>query len=331
MSSHQNDKNKKADTFYDHGKLDYLVVNNKCRLLDGRRTEGYIEEIFIEKACFRWRISNYEDKGKFWDVDLEDIVNYQFEKHSKLASSKQLSDYNKKINEYNKEMNINIVEKQKQESLEEIKQIADEIKIWLLNQVDSIKDIQIDLTSNEANKNLTELIKTYMKLIDCEELESNTVNQLLLNPNSGEWFKGNLICMAEMGLTNYQGKIIRDKTTFKGIGKKELRKKYILHRLAFIRAVFDLNNMTSLVLYRGMSSEKAWKNKKRSILHMTLKKEVAEEFASLKSSSKYINSYIVKMTIPVESVFITFIETDILNERYRENEVLIIVEDEYWL
>ncbi len=37
------------------------------------------------------------------------------------------------------------------------------------------------------------------------------------------------------------------------------------------------------------------------------------------------------MTIPVENVFITYFETDILNERYRENEVPIIVEDDYWI
>ena len=120
-----------------------------------------------------------------------------------------------------------------------------------------------------------------MKLIGCDELEKRTANQLLLNPNSGEWFKGHLITIAELGLTNYSGKIIRDETTFKDIGIKELRKKYILHRLAFLRALFKLNSMIHLLLYRGMPSERGWKNRKRSMIHMIFSKEVAEDFPIL--------------------------------------------------
>lgn len=57
MGLHQNDANKKTDDLFDNGRLDYLVVGNRCRLLDGRRTEGYIEEIHCDEGYFRWRIT----------------------------------------------------------------------------------------------------------------------------------------------------------------------------------------------------------------------------------------------------------------------------------
>ena len=59
MSIHQNDINKNPDILYENGSVDFLVKGNKCRFLDGRRTEGYIEEILLGTGCFRWRITNY--------------------------------------------------------------------------------------------------------------------------------------------------------------------------------------------------------------------------------------------------------------------------------
>ena len=318
MKIHQNDNNSNLDILYINGSVEFLVKGNICRYKDGRRTEGYIEEIFIDKGCFRWCITKYEDEGEFWDVNIEDVINFQFDKKSIMAIPEQIQSYNKCIDDYDKNMVIEIEEEKKKQASHEIKIVSEEIKKWLLNQVVSKEELLINFDSKMCNEKLTYLMQKYMKLIQCDEVESKTVKQLLLNPNSGEWFKGILISMAEMGLTNYNGKIVRDTSTFKGIGKKEIRKKYIIHRLAFMNAMFDLNLKKNLVLYRGMSSEKGWRNKKRSMIHMTFSKEVAEAFSDLDSSSKYINSYIMKMTLPVEQVFISYIETGILNEKYKE-------------
>ena len=37
------------------------------------------------------------------------------------------------------------------------------------------------------------------------------------------------------------------------------------------------------------------------------------------------------MTLPVEQIFITYIETGILNERYKEKEALVIEDVDYHL
>ena len=52
MSLHLNDNNRQADSYYIKGDIKFLVIGNKCRYLDGRRTEGFIEDIFESKGIF---------------------------------------------------------------------------------------------------------------------------------------------------------------------------------------------------------------------------------------------------------------------------------------
>jgi len=110
VSLHKHDINMKSDEEYLPGDLSFLVKGNICRLLDGRRTEGYIEEYYEESAMFRWRITKFEDKGDFWDLDAEQIKNFQFEKDSKSLSKDDIDKILKNIEKYQEFLKIEATE-----------------------------------------------------------------------------------------------------------------------------------------------------------------------------------------------------------------------------
>ncbi len=62
MSIHQNDAKMLPDEEFIPGELGLLVEGNTGRLLDGRRTPGFVEKYFPVSAMFRWRIIKFEDE-----------------------------------------------------------------------------------------------------------------------------------------------------------------------------------------------------------------------------------------------------------------------------
>ena len=108
MEIHKFNKNMLPDSVFVQGSVKYLVTGNKCRLLDIRRTPGIIEDYFENSAMFRWRITDFEDKGKYWDIPAEDIIRYQFTKDSKLLDHSDIKMINKEIKRFrNKPKNSN--------------------------------------------------------------------------------------------------------------------------------------------------------------------------------------------------------------------------------
>lgn len=132
------------------------------------------------------------------------------------------------------------------------------------------------------------------------------------------------IILAEMGLVAYKGKIQRTKNIFKNPGTKEKRKKYLINRLAFLRAYFKLLQINEVVLYRSMATESDWRNLPRTFLSCTFNLRVAKSFSDLKRKSKFKNSYITKMTVPVKQIFMTYLETEAMNQHYKEAEAIIL-------
>lgn len=201
----------------------------------------------------------------------------------------------------------------------------EEIKKWL-------KDNSLFFTSNEklnfnskvGSLTLAKDLNKYMKLKGLFDIEKKTAETMVLNPKSGEWIKGMEIMLGEMGLVSYRGKIPRTKDIFTGLGSKNKRYEYIINRLAFIRAYFNLLNIKEIVIYRGMSSENDWSKIPRTLLSCTLSYDVAKDFSNFNKESKYRNSYIIKMTCPVKKLFMTYLETEELNKQYKEAEAIIL-------
>ncbi|MCH4886166.1 hypothetical protein EZV73_01235 [Acidaminobacter sp. JC074] len=312
---HQDNNKKRPDSDFYPGHLKYLVKGNSCRLLDGRRTPGYIGEIFKDEGMFRFCISDYEDKGRYWDLNIERVENYQFDKSSSTCNYK---DFKVLIESFDKDLTIEY------QTFIEDKSYFESAKAFIESKY--MPQGPLDYKDEDQMSQIHEVFKIYMLKLDLWELEKLSQELMVLNPSSGEWFKGLYIVMAEMGLCNYRGKIPRTKSIFEGMGTKEKRKTYIMTRRGFVQALFDHYNLSEVTLYRGMSSEGDFKKVQRSLLNMTFSFEVASAFSDM-TIEKYRTSYIIKQTLPVDTLFMTCYETHEMNQRYKEKEAIIFYKD----
>jgi len=325
MSVHQFNKNVLPDSEFIPGSIKLLVPGNKLRLLDNRRTPGVIKQFFHDSAMFQWEITDFEDKGKCWEIPAEEVVNYQFAKDSASLKEAEVTLIEQKNKQFQKKLTIKANQQDLKTTLSKIQALKFSISDWLKNHSLFFKrNLDLNFNSDTGSKYLTSDLIHYMETQHLEHLEQQTADTIVMNPFSGEWIKGMSVVFAEMGLVDYHDKIPRTQDIFVGEGSKDLRQKYILHRLAFIQAYFELLNISEIVLFRGMNSTKEWEPvRQRSFVSFTFNKKVAESFANFDKSKESKHSYLLKRTIPVEKLFMSYLETEAMNRQYKEAEALV--------
>jgi hypothetical protein len=324
MTIHQSNPNKRPDEDFLPGELAFLVPGNRCRLLDGRRTPGVIETCDLDSAMFRWRITAFEDEGKSWHLPAEDVRNYQFEPDSARLRPEQVEALQAQIERYQTPLLIPADEAARAATVQTLEPLEQSARGWLRSRSRFFEgDAAIDWDSRRGPSALGEDLLCYLAEHDLDSVETRTAENIVLNPASGEWVKGMLIVLAEMGLVDFKGTIPRTEDIFRGEGAKPLRREYLIHRLAFLRAAFHLLSIDDVVLYRGMSTERAWTEKTRSLLSCTFSLEVAQAFAHFDRDDHYRHAYLVKTTLPVERLWMTYLETLAMNRQYLEAEALV--------
>ena len=321
---HEQHIESESDDLFITGALKHIVPGNQGRVLDGRRTPGYIESFDKESCMFIWRITAFEDKGKHWEIPAEEISSYQFYKNSAVLPETEVEEMISTCQKFQTRLTIPVSEEAYSATQELINQQERCATAWLKEHSAFLKNHKtIDLCDNTGDPDLYADLAQYMISEGLLELEQKTAEQYLLNPYSGEWIKGMKIVMAEAGMIAYDGSIPRTKDIFSGIGVKELRKKYIVARSAFLRAIFHLCGHREVPLYRGMSSASPLFETPCTLVSTTFSADVAKAFASVDDSSACKSCYWVKFSYPIEHLFMTFYETKQFNERYKEQEAII--------
>lgn len=317
------------DSNFDTGTLAHLVIGNEGRVLDGRRTPGFIEDYDKDSAMFIWRITAFEDAGKCWEIPAEQINCYQFRKGCPLLSQAEVSSIFERCEQFKQAY---VVPRSgealalTEAAIAKYEHIARE---WIArNSVFYNSDCQFDFCAKEGNKLLFDDLEHYMLELGLYDLEKTTAEQYLLNPYSGEWIKAMKIVMAEMGLIAYNSTCTRKKETFLGVGTKENRNNYIIARIAFVRSIFKMRGITEIPLFRGMSSEKDFYETPETLVSATFSADTAIEFTDVKQLTKARSAYFVKFTCPVDKLFMSFFETRQFNERYKEQEAVIFYDNQ---
>jgi len=331
MVLHQKNENKLSDSYFENGTLYHIVPGNKGRVLDGRRTPGFIEKYDDESAMFIWRITDFEDKGKYWEVAVEEISAYQFEKNSKKLTHAKMEKIESKCKMLSEELVIYGSQSEYKRTLKLIEEEKYKTKNWFISQSQfvSLGESQLDIKSSVGLQFLYNDLISYMDTCGVLDLETKTANQYLLNPYSGEWIKGLRIVMAEMGLIDFNEKIPRTKDIFEGIGSKEKRRKYIICRMAFVQTFFELSGYKEVQLFRGMTTEGTLFEKSRTLLSASFNPEVGKAFSNIDRNEQITFSYLIKFTYSIKNLFMTFFETEAFNERYQEQEAVILYRDKF--
>ena len=319
MAIHEFDNNMLPDSAFISAEIKHLVKGNKGRMLDGRRTPGYIEDYFPTTAMFRWRITAFEDNGNCWDLPAESIIQFQLTPDSATLSVDTVAEIKNRIKHFSQIIDIH--SPLQHEGLNASQAAATS---WLSAHADK-KHLtsSIDLSSRHGSKYAASLLSSYMQQLGFLHLEDRTAQEIVLNPNS-EWMKHIRIALAELGVVPYHGTIIRDEMLLALSGGLDQLKNYLFARLGFVRALFSMLGMKEIIVYRGMASEGEWLiNYQKSLTSWTFSQEVAFAFADFAADHSFKNGYIFKRTLPISSVFMTYIETTAMNQQYKEAEAIL--------
>lgn len=98
--------------------------------------------------------------------------------------------------------------------------------------------------------------------------------------------------------------------------------------MAFLRAYYAKLGFTEVPLYRGMATESDYMKVPRNLLSFTFNPNVALSFSGFEPICPYRNGYIIKMTTPVQSLFMTYNETRSMNAQYKEAEAVVFYNGE---
>jgi hypothetical protein len=80
------------DSAFAAGELRHLVVGNRGRLLDARRTPNTVVDVAPQRGAFVVRIEAFEDTGARWELGLEEIERFQFTRTATPASDAALAE-----------------------------------------------------------------------------------------------------------------------------------------------------------------------------------------------------------------------------------------------
>jgi hypothetical protein len=103
----------------------------------------------------------------------------------------------------------------------------------------------------------------------------------------------------------------------------ERRKEHIVTRLAFVREAFTMIGVAPLTLYRAISAEGPLDaTRPRTLVSATFSFDVAMSLFGVASDGR--NARLERRIVPLERVFMTYLETAAMNDRFHEAEALLL-------
>lgn len=304
---------------FTEGTLAHLSAGNRGRMLDPRRTPVIITAVSEAEGMFEVELAAFEDVGARWRLPMEDVRNFQFEREAKLVDD---AGYAAAVAIFDRTIDIARDRDRLRQTGRAIEARAAEIELALRSGWDGA----LDVSGRDGSPVLWQAIELVMAERAMEELERQFAITFVSNPNSGELVKGHAIVAAELGLADYHGKVARSKTLFDGEWSRERRAEHLVTRLAFVRAMFSIAGIESVVLYRGLSSERALQERPaRTFTSMTFSAEVAE--AHFVGGPATVIGLLRRERVAVEHLLMTFLETRAMNSQFREAEAVLIGAD----
>lgn len=315
------------DSEFVSGALDLLVVGNVGRALDPRRTPVRIVRIKPDTGFVVLEITDFEDKGAHWEIAFESIEGYQFARDSKRATDVEVTAYRESIRLSDQPLQIAADPSRRALTQERLRVALREASAWL-NTHGRFQGIRQALAeiAMEGPRLLREDFETYMQAHDLADIEGEFAGQYVRNPHSGELVKGHQIVLAELGLAPFAGKKVRDSTLFDGRRSRDARAEHIVRRLSFVRALFATAGVGHVILYRGLSCDGQPRPARNgTFISATFHKEVA--LSHFDSRGRDSSGILIRQRIPIDRLFMSYLETGPMNAHYKEAEAVLLFEE----
>jgi hypothetical protein len=297
----------------------YLVVGNRGRLLDARRTPITVTAVHPARGSFEVEIGAFEDAGARWEMPLEDVGRFQFARGCSMAADDLVGELERARRQFDQELIVGCDAVARSRTLDRIEHERERVR-HRLSSVDPV-DVARCIGARSGEDRLFDLLDEVIAECGVADLEHRFASTFVSNPRSGEFIKGHAIVLAELGLCPYRGKVVRDPAVFEGVWSKPRRAEHVITRLAFTQELWG--RVEPVTLYRGAAVEGALPEPARSsFVSATFSREVAE--AHFEGGPTTRTAVLWRQQVPITRVFMTFLETREMNRRFNEAEAVLI-------
>ncbi len=325
MPVYQSSSNAAPDSDFEPGSLHHLVPGNVGRMLDARRTPVSVVEVRMDTGFIVLRIEDFEDAGAIWQVPLEDVDHYQFAREARRAPDATIDEMRRAIEHFDREMVLQADAADRLETTDAIKHLEAGADDWLAEHSRFVREKRRlpDPATRRGDEVLAADLEAYMNKVGLWDIEEAFARQFVSNPHSGDLVKGHRVVLAELGLASYTGPIVRDPATLTGSWERRRRADHIRARLAFLRALFARLGIERVILWRGLTAETPLRlSQKRTFVSTSFAEAVAR--SHFESDTDRPTRVLMCQSAPVDRLFMTYLETSAMNDRFFEAEAVLI-------
>ena len=302
------------------------MAGNHGRLLDPRRTPVSIVAVLPRTGCFVIAIEAFEDRGAHWEVPFEEVGNYQFTLDSATASAAEVDRFREAIMRFDRPLSIACDPARSRETLSRIERCSSVARAWIdSNGRFAAGSRPLGLDTPDGPPLVREGLRRFMVERGVGDVEAEFTRRYVSNPGAGEMIKAHRVVMAELGIAPYEGTVMRDPAMLSGAFDRGRRASHIEWRLAFVRALFRAAGQHSVVLYRGVALEGPPRPSRcGTFVSASFDQEVA--LSCLGPPDHGGDGIMIRQMVPVERLFMTYVETDAMNRQFKESEAVLIWE-----
>jgi len=311
------------DTDFVPGTPALLAPGNTGRMLDRRRTPVRVAALQLETGTWTCEVLAFEDQGARWSLPFEAVTRFQFAHDAVSLDPATLRRVRTAIRRFDRDASRPPDLGARKPTARRIAKLRDVVGEWLEDKSRFFAECgTLDPGSRDGSALLAADLEAFLRTCGLWELERDFADALVSHPGAGEIVKVHGLALAELGLAGYYGTVVRDPASLEPPWTMERRKEHIVTRLAFIREAFTRLGLTALVLYRAVSAEGPLDARRpRTLVSATFSLEVAMSLFG--SPSDGVNARLDRQTVPLDRVFMTFLEPAAMNRQFHEAEPLL--------
>ena len=325
MSIYQSSSRPRPDEEFERGTLRHLAPGARGRLRDPRRTPVSVVEVRPATGSVVIRIEGFEDDGATWEIPLEQAGRYQFEREGPRATEAEVALMEAAIAGLAGEQTIVAEREGRARTEERIAERQADAAGWLERRSRFLADRRAlpQPSTRRGDPLLAAELEMWLRELDVWDIEETFARAFVSNPGSGEVVKGHRIVLAELGLADYAGSIVRDPATFEDAWVRERRADHIVARLAFVRALYEKLGSQRVTLWRGASIEGALEPRPgRTFVSTSFDEAVAR--SHYEGGAADWTHVLVHQDVPVERLLMTYHETAAMNTVFLEAEAVVL-------
>lgn len=330
-SPFQYNPDKLPDSEFEPGSFEHIVVGNEGRALDYRRTPVRIREIRESSGLIILEILDFEDKGNTWEVPFETLGTFQFALGSTRAEARNRARFETIAERLNRPLQVACEPHSRNAALSDLLEAEQDALQWVrLRSTGRKAGVRVDFSCTDGLDALYGDTTSYMRHYDLAENEARFAADYACKFHYSENVKAQRLVIAEMGFVPYDGTILREERELEGRFSRPRRREHILRRMAFMRTLYKELGVESVLVYRGIHcAALPTRPPNRTFVSSTTNLAVAESLACFREPTNdnrpgYKVGVLMSQNVPLERLFMTYVETAQMNSPYKESEVVLL-------